>query len=101
MNKPLTRSPYVSEALEFRQVEYGWTQRRMAKALGIGNGHYNEILQGKRALPYTAACRAYDLGVPANILLNAKSIRPKRSTVYGRGRRRSPSVATCHQEQNA
>lgn len=79
--------PSVSEALEFRQREYGWTQRRMAKALGIGHGHYNEVLQGKRALPYAAACRAYGVGVPANILLNLKSIQPKRSNVYGRGRR--------------
>jgi transcriptional regulator with XRE-family HTH domain len=81
--------PYVSEALEFRQVEYGWTQRRMAKALGITGPHYNEILQGYRALPYRAACKAFEIGVPAEILLNAKSIEPKRAQVYGSGRRRS------------
>jgi len=85
------RTPSVSEALEFRQVEYGWSQRRMAKALGICGSHYNEILQGKRSLPYSAACRAYDIGVPAEILLNSKSIKPKRASVYGRGRRAHPT----------
>lgn len=75
--------PSVSEALEFRQREYGWTQRRMAKALGMQNGHYNEVLAGKRRLPYEAACRAFKLGVPAHVLLNIESIQPKRANVYG------------------
>lgn len=84
------KTPSVSEALEFRQVEYGWTQRRMAKALGMSCGHYNEVLQGKRRLPYKAACLAYAVGVPAAVLLNIKSIAPKRASVYGRGRRAHP-----------
>lgn len=77
------RKPSVSEALEFRQREYGWSQRQMAKALGILGSHYNEILAGIRALPYHAACRAYEMGVPADILLNLRSIKPKRANVYG------------------
>lgn len=84
--------PSVSEALEFRQREYGWSQRRMAKELGIGPGHYNEVLQGKRGLPYHAACRAYQVGVPADVLLNLASIQPKRSGIYQRTGRRRPVV---------
>lgn len=77
------RSLSVSEAVEFRQREFGWTQTRMAEELGLTRGHYSEIMHGKRALPYTAACRAYALGVPAEVLLNLKSIEPKRANVYG------------------
>ncbi len=83
--------PSVSEAIEFRQREFGWTQTRMASALGLTRGHYSEIMHGKRALPYHCACRAYALGVPAEILLNGHSIQPKRANVYGdrSSRRRS------------
>lgn len=77
------RLPSVSEAIEFRQREFGWTQERMAKALGITGAHYSEIMHGKRRLPYEAACRAFALGVPHTVLLNLKSIQPKRANVYG------------------
>lgn len=73
----------VSEAIEFRQREFGWTQARMAKALGLSTGHYSELMRGKRRLPYRAACLAYKLGVPATILLNLKSLEPKLANVYG------------------
>lgn len=73
----------VSEAIEFRQREFGWNQSRMAEALGLSTGHYSELMSGKRGLPYRAACRAYKLGVPADVLLNLDSIQPKRANVYG------------------
>lgn len=73
----------VSEAIEFRQREFGWTQARMAKALGLSTGHYSELMRGKRRLPYRSACLAYKLGVPATVLLNLKSLEPKLSNVYG------------------
>lgn len=69
------RVPSIPSALKFRQEQYGWTQRKMAKKLGLQNSHYNEILKGKRALPYAAACRAYRLGVPAIVLLTLKNRR--------------------------
>ncbi|MBK9497665.1 MAG: hypothetical protein IPO08_24890 [Xanthomonadales bacterium] len=75
--------PSVSEAIEFRQREYGWTAEKMAKALGLTSGHYSELMHGKRRLPYRAACRAFALGVPAHVLLDEKAIRPKRANVYG------------------
>lgn len=69
------RVPSIPSALAFRQEQYGWTQRTMAKKLGLQNSHYNEILKGKRQLPYAAACRAYRLGVPATVLLSLKNRR--------------------------
>lgn len=69
------RTPSIPSALAFRQEQYGWTQAKMAKKLGLQNSHYNEILKGKRKLPYTAACRAYRLGVPATVLLSLKNRR--------------------------
>lgn len=67
--------PTIPSALRFRQEQYGWTQAKMAKRLGLSTGHYSEVLSGKRALPYEAACRAYKLGVPATVLLSLKNRR--------------------------
>lgn len=69
------RTPTISSALAFRQEAYGWTQARMAKALGMTSGHYNEVLKGKRKLPYAAACRAWKIGVPHTVLLDPKNQR--------------------------
>ena len=66
------RTPTIPSALEFRREAYGWTQARMAKALGIGSSHYSEIVNGKRDLPYSAACLAYEVGVPASVLLKVR-----------------------------
>lgn len=63
------KTPTIPSALEFRRHEYGWSQRRMAKALGIQGSHYNEVVKGKRSLPYRAACLAYKIGIPASVLL--------------------------------
>lgn len=41
--------------------------------------HYSEVLGGRRGLPYAGACHAYEIGVPAEILLNLKSLQPKRA----------------------
>lgn len=67
--------PSIPSALAFRQEQYGWTQAQMAKKLGLQNSHYNEILKGKRMLPYKAACLAYKIGVPATVLLSLKNQR--------------------------
>lgn len=79
----MKRVPAVSEAIELRQRELGWTQARMAEALSLTTGHYSEIIHGKRGVPYRCACLAYGLGVPADILLNPKSIAPKPASVHG------------------
>lgn len=44
----------------------------MARRLGLQRSHYNEIVNGKRTLPYRAACKAYELGVPASVLLQTR-----------------------------
>lgn len=66
------RLPTIRAALEFRREQYGWTRMAMAKALGLGRGHYSEIMQGKRGLPYRAACKAFEIGVPADVLLQTR-----------------------------
>lgn len=65
----------IPSALEFRREAYGWTQTRMAKALGLQRSHYSEIISGKRRLSFRAACRAYKIGVPAAVLLALKNCR--------------------------
>lgn len=77
------KKPSVSEAIQFKQREFGWTQARMARALGLTSGHYSELMNGKRGLPYRAACLAYALGIPADVRLNPNSIKPKRANVCG------------------
>lgn len=72
------RLPSIRSALEFRREEYGWTQTAMAAALGLQRSHYSEVVSGKRALPFKAACRAFEIGVPAEVLLQT----PKTKRVY-------------------
>lgn len=67
--------PTIAGALEFRRENYGWTQAVMAKKLGIEPSHYSEIVNGKRKLPYIAACRAFRIGIPAKVLLAVKNHR--------------------------
>lgn len=69
-----TRRTIVSE-LRSAQQEYGWNQTRMAQELGLSRGHYSEVLSGKRRLPYEAACRAYNLGLRATVLLSLDNIK--------------------------
>jgi hypothetical protein len=52
----------------------------MAKALGLGRGHYSEIMKGKRGLPYRAACKAFELGVPAEVLLQTRTTKRRYET---------------------
>ncbi len=61
--------PTLIEAVEFRREQYGWNRSRMARELGLTRSHYNEFVSGKRGLPMNARCRAYALGVPADVLL--------------------------------
>lgn len=70
MKYPLT----VAKALRARQVIHGWNQSQMAQRLGLPRSHYSEVLSGKRRLPYEAACRAYALGVSAEVLLTLNNI---------------------------
>lgn len=64
--------PSIREALRFRQDQYGWSQKKMAAALGIQASHYSEILSGKRNLSLKAVKRAYAIGVPASVLLRQR-----------------------------
>ena len=59
----------VADALEFRRDQYGLTKTEFAAILGIGKGHYSEVLSGKRRLPLEATKRAFAIGVPADVLL--------------------------------
>jgi transcriptional regulator with XRE-family HTH domain len=64
--------PSLIDAVEFRRCQYGWSQNRMAQELGLTRGHYSEFISGKRGLPLQARCRAYALGVPADVLLQVE-----------------------------
>jgi transcriptional regulator with XRE-family HTH domain len=74
----------IPTALRTLQARQRWTQTRLAFALGLRKGRMSEILNGNRSLPYHAACRAYELGVSAAILLASRN-QPKRDS---RGSRR-------------
>lgn len=72
------RLPTIPAALEFRRKEYGWNKQRMAKALGIAGSHYSEVISNKRQLPVKARCKAFEIGVPAEVLLQT----PKTKKLY-------------------
>lgn len=69
--KPISPTPLpsVPVALEARRGLYGWTQAKMAAALGLRSSHYSEIIHGARGLPLNATRLAYAIGVPAAVLL--------------------------------
>lgn len=70
--KQTFRLPSIRSAVEFRRKEYGWTKLRMAAALGMRRSHYTEFTQGKRSLPVNARCKAFEIGVPAEVLLQTR-----------------------------
>jgi len=61
--------PTIPDALRFRADQMGWNQSQMAAKLGMGRSHYSEVLSGKRPLPLPAIRKAYELGVPARVLI--------------------------------
>lgn len=63
------RLPSIKSAIEFRREAYCWTASKMAKKLGLSKSHYSEFVNGKRRLPYRAICKAFELGVPYDVLL--------------------------------
>lgn len=65
----------VADALEFRREQYGLTRTEFATILSMQRSHYNEVLNGKRALPLNAIRRAFALGVPAKVLLQPERVR--------------------------
>jgi antitoxin component HigA of HigAB toxin-antitoxin module len=66
----------IPDALEFRRDQYGYTKAKMADELGLCRSHYTEIIQGKRKLPYSAARKAFAIGVPAVVLLAVDTQKP-------------------------
>jgi transcriptional regulator with XRE-family HTH domain len=53
----------------------GWNQKQMAKALGISDSRYSEFVNGKRRLTYAALCKAFEIGVPPDVLLQTPKTR--------------------------
>lgn len=74
------RKPKVSiiDALEFRREQYGLTATEFASILGFAQTHYSEFVNGKRRLPRAAMCRAFAIGVPAEVLLHPTATRAGR-----------------------
>lgn len=79
----ILRLPTIREALEFRREAYGWTQAKMASALGLHGSHYSEIIRGRRRLPVNAMKAAFEIGVPPEVLLQT----PKTKREYERRHR--------------
>jgi transcriptional regulator with XRE-family HTH domain len=69
------RLPSIPSAVEFRREAYGWNRAAMARKLGMQRSHYSEFVQGKRGLPYAACCKAFELGVPGEVLLQTPKTR--------------------------
>lgn len=66
------RLPSIRSAVEFRREAMCWTRMEMARRLGLQRGHYSEFVKGKRRLPYKAMCLAFEMGVPAEVLLQTR-----------------------------
>ncbi len=71
MSKTVTNLPLPSivDALRFRIEQYGWPDYKFAKAVGMNQCHFSEVMSGKRRLPLNARIKAHKLGIPANVLL--------------------------------
>lgn len=57
------------DAVEFRQEQYGWNDKKMAAMLDLSPPHYSEFKSGKRGLPINSIRKAYAIGIPASVLL--------------------------------
>lgn len=79
--------PSVVASVEFRREAYGLNCAEWAKVLGLSRGHYSEFVSGKRELPKKAMARAYEFGVPADVLFQcapSKHIRHIRKILKGK-----------------
>jgi antitoxin component HigA of HigAB toxin-antitoxin module len=70
----------IPDALEFRRDQYGLSRTEFAALLGLGLGHYGEILNRKRGIGKLAMRRAYAIGVPAEVLLQPENLLCKKET---------------------
>lgn len=61
--------PSPIEALRFRIDQYGWSDARFARVIGMQPSHFSEIMTGKRRMPLGAIRAAVKLGVPAGVLI--------------------------------
>lgn len=66
---PTFRLPTIRSAVEFRREAMCWSKAEMARRLGLQRAHYCEFVSGSRGLPKKAMCKAFELGVPADVLL--------------------------------
>lgn len=71
------------DALRFRIEQYGWTDAKFAKAVGMAASHFSEVMNGKRRMPIKAIRLAVGLGVPAKLILlpfpcEAEAVKPKK-----------------------
>ncbi len=71
MKKKQIRFPLPSpiEAIRFRIEQYGWTDSKYAKEIGMSRSHFSEVMKGKRRMPVKAIRKAIALGTPAEVLL--------------------------------
>lgn len=59
----------LARSLEHVRRTLGVTASAFAEKLGIDQTNYSAVLYGRRSLPFKARCRAFKLGVPAELLL--------------------------------
>ncbi len=68
--------PSLIDALRFRIEQYGWTDQKFAEEIGMNQGHFSQVMSGKRRLPLSARIKAHALGVPAKVLLQSEKAKP-------------------------
>lgn len=66
-NFPMELPPL--DALRFRIEQYGWSDAKFARAIGMQRSHFSEVMTGKKRLPINAIRKAVELGIPAKVLL--------------------------------
>lgn len=71
MEKHNKNLPSIVDALEFRRDQYGYNKREMSEALCMQPSHYSEVISGKRTLSLATTKKAFEIGVPAEVLLQA------------------------------
>ena len=64
-----TNDVSVGDALELRRKECGLSRRNFSYLLGLQEGNYSMVVNGKKQLSLNATKCAYAIGVPAAILL--------------------------------
>lgn len=69
--------PTIADALETYRKAHSLTGYQMADKIGIARGHYSEVVNHLRILPLNQRCKAFELGISPEVLLQTPNTKQR------------------------